>query len=72
MNKLIFLSLAVGSFIYAGVQSNPDTLCDKLDSSSTQYTWSQGISEDDSKLEAGRRRGKRNKGDRRRGGGGLR
>ena len=37
-----------------------------------QYSWAEDTSDDDYKAEAGRRRGKGGRGDRRRGGGGLR
>ena len=70
MKKLILLSIVVGSFIYAGNQGNLESTINQ-DSANKQYNWSENTSDDDFKLEAGRRRGKGSRGDRFRGGSGL-
>ena len=69
MDKLILLTIVIGGFVFAGSWDNlpkSDSISDDK-----QYTLVQGTISDDDELEAGRRRGKGNKG-RRRGGGGLR
>ena len=61
--------MVIGGFVFAGSWNNlpkSDSIADDKQYSLVQDTFS-----DDDKLEAGRRRGKGNKG-RRRGGGGLR
>ena len=70
MNKLILLSVAVGSYMFAGIHGEVNHSQDE--SNVAKYSWVVGSSEDNFKAEAGRRRGKNNRGDRRRGGGGLR
>ena len=70
MQKLILLSLFVGSYMFAGIHGDANNT--KNQSSVEKYSWVIGSSEDDFKADAGRRRGKKNRGDRRRGGGGLR
>ena len=68
MKKLILLSIGLGSYMFAGIHGESDN---SLSQSNTQkYSFIEGSSED-FKSEAGRRRGKQNRG-RRRGGGGLR
>ena len=69
MSKLILITLAIGSFMYAGTQGDIN-ISTRQDSADKQYNWSVDTS-DDYKAEAGRRRGKGNRG-RRRGGSGLR
>ena len=71
MNKLIILSLVVGSFIYGDSYKNLDNLLGQSNQPVKKYNWSVDISKDDYQIEAGRRRGKGHKG-RRRGGSGLR
>ena len=71
MYKIILLSVIVGSYMFAGTQGETDNSINKSDSASEQYNWSVDSSDDDCKLEAGRRRGKGNRA-RKRGGGGLR
>ena len=67
MNKLILLSMVIGSYMFAGIQSEADD--SKNQSSKVKYHWVDS-SDDISKTEASRRRGKGNRG-RRRGGSGL-
>ena len=69
MYKLILLVVAIGGLVFAGSLNNTDRIDEN---SNPQYFWAEGTSDDDNKVEAGRRRGKGGKGDRRRGGGGLR
>ena len=69
MNKIILLSLVVGSYMFAGIHSEADNSMNL--SKVEKYSWVVDSSNDDFKTEAGRRRGKGNRG-RRRGGGGLR
>ena len=71
MNKLIVLSIVVGSFMYGNSYNNLDDLFCQSELQVKEYNWSVDTSEDDQKIEAGRRRGKGHKG-RRRGGSGLR
>ena len=72
MYKLILLVIVVGGFVFAGSLN----ITAKVDVNSipvkNQYLWVEDTSDDDYKVEAGRRRGKGGRGDRRRGGGGLR
>ena len=70
MQKLILLSVFVGSYMFAGIHGDANN--SKNQSNTEKYSWVIGSSEDNFKAEAGRRRGKKNRGDRRRGGGGLR
>ena len=69
MYKLVILTITVGSFVFAGSWNNTSMSDEKSNPVKNQYCWSEGS--DDSQVEAGRRRGKEQKG-RRRGGGGLR
>ena len=66
MNKLIILSVVVGSYLFAGSDGETDT--SKCQSNDSKYSWVAG--DDAFKADAGRRRGKINRG-RRRGGSGL-
>ena len=72
MYRLILLVIVVGGFVFAGSLN----ITAKVDVNSNpvknQYLWVEDTSDDDYKVEAGRRRGKGGRGDRRRGGGGLR
>ena len=72
MYKLILLVIVVGGFVFAGSLN----ITAKIDVNSNpvknQYLLVEDTSDDDYKVEAGRRRGKGGRGDRRRGGGGLR
>ena len=70
MNKIILLSVIVGNYMFAGIQEGNVNCSSKA--KLEQYSWSTDSSDEDLKIEAGRRRGKKNRGDRRRGGGGLR
>ena len=67
MNKIILLSIAVGSYMFAGIHGEADN--SKNQSNMAQYSWVEG-SDDVAKTDASRRRGKGSKG-RRRGGSGL-
>ena len=68
MNKILLLSIAVGSYMFAGIHG--EAAISKNQSDVEKYSWVVGSSDDNFKVE-GRRRGKGNRG-RRRGGGGLR
>ncbi len=70
MNRLILLSVVVGSLMFAGTYGDSDII--KNQSNVEKYSWVSDSIEDASKNEAGRRRGKGHRGDRRRGPGGLR
>jgi len=70
MYKLFLLTVVIGGFIFAGSWDNSSKSDGSL-SDYKRYALVQDTSSDDDKIEAGRRRGKGNKG-RRRGGGGLR
>ena len=70
MNKLILLSVVVGSLMFAGTHGDTDIV--KNQSDVEKYSWVSGSGDDAFKAEAGRRRGKGGRGDRRRGSGGLR
>ena len=69
MNKLIILTIAFGSFVFSGSWDNAPNSVEISDKNNNQYCLEEGS--DDFKVEAGRRRGKGNRG-RRRGGSGLR
>ena len=71
MYKLFLLALSIGGFVFAGSWDNAPKSIETSDQNNNQYCFAEDTSSDDSKIEAGRRRGKGNKG-RRRGGGGLR
>ena len=72
MYKLILLIIAVGGFVFASSLNNLANFDENSNPFKNQYSWAEDTSDDDYKVEAGRRRGKGGKGDRRRGGGGLR
>lgn len=69
MNKLILLSVAVGSYLFAGVHGETDY--SKNQSNTEKYNWVDSSNDDALKADASRRRGKGHRG-RRRGGSGLR
>ena len=71
MYKLVILTITVGSFVFSGSWNNTAKSDEKSNPNpvKNQYCWAEGS--DDFKVEAGRRRGKGQRG-RRRGGGGLR
>ena len=69
MYKFILLSI-VGGFVFSGSWNIVAKSDETANPVKNQYCWAEDTSSDD-KLEAGRRRGKGNKG-RRRGGSGLR
>ena len=69
MYKLILFSVAVGSYMFAGINKEADNSNSK--SNIEKYSWVEDSSDDNLKSEAGRKRGKGQRG-RRRGGGGLR
>jgi len=69
MYKLVILTITVGSFVFAGSWNNTSKSDEKSNPVKNQYCWAEGS--DDFKVEAGRRRGKGQRG-RRRGGSGLR
>ena len=71
MYKLFLLAVTIGGFVFAGSLDNASKSVEASDQNNNQYCFAEDTSSDDSKIEAGRRRGKGNKG-RRRGGGGLR
>ena len=68
MNKLILLSIFMGSYIFAGIDSQADI--GNNQSNVEEYSWVES-NDDNFKVEGRRRGGKGNRG-RRRGGGGLR
>ena len=68
MYRIFLLTFTVAGFTFAGSLEDPVRLYDGINDN--QYAMAEDTSSDD-KLEAGRRRGKGNRG-RRRGGGGLR
>ena len=72
MYKLILLIIAVGGFVFASSLNNLANFDENSNPFKNQYSWAEDTSDDDYKVEANRRRGKGGKGDRRRGGGGLR
>ena len=69
MNKLILLSIALGSYMFAGFHGEADNYLSQ--SNPETYSFAENSSEDNFKAEARRRGGKGNRG-RRIGGGGLR
>ena len=69
MYKYFLLAITVGGFVFSGSWNNTATSDETSDPVKNQYFWEEGS--DDFKVEAGRRRGKGNRG-RRRGGNGLR
>ena len=71
MYKFILLTITVGGFVFSGSWNNAVKSDEASNPVKNQYCWAEDTSSDDSKIEAGRRRGKGNKG-RRRGGSGLR
>ena len=72
MYKLFLIVFAIGGFIFAGSLNETIQIDENSNPVKNQYSWANDSSVDDYKVEAGRRRGKHNRGDRRRGGGGLR
>ena len=72
MYKLLLMVFAIGGFIFAGSLNEAIHVDENSKPIKNQYSWANDSSDDDSKIEAGRRRGKQSKADRRRGGGGLR
>jgi len=68
MNKLILLSILVVSYVFG--TANSEIVNTENQTKAEKHYWDSG-STDDFKADAGRRRGKGNRG-RRRGGGGLR
>ena len=71
MYKFILLAITVGGFVFSGSWNNIVKSDETSNPVKNQYCWAEDTSSDDFKVEAGRRRGKGNKG-RRRGGSGLR
>ena len=71
MYKLFLLVVTIGGFVFAGSWDNTPEPVMASDQNNNQYYIVEDTSIDDYNLEAGRRRGKGNRG-RRRGGGGLR
>ena len=71
MYKFILLAITVGGFLFSGSWNNIAKSDGTSNPVKNQYCWAEDTSSDDSKIEAGRRRGKGNRG-RRRGGSGLR
>ena len=63
---------AVSSYVFAGSLNETVRVNENSNPVKNQYSWANESSEDAYTVEAGRRRGKQRKGDRRRGGGGLR
>ena len=71
MYQLFVLVVTIGGLVFAGSWDNAPKPVVASDQNNDQYCFAEDSSSEDSKLEAGRRRGKGHKG-RRRGGGGLR
>ena len=71
MYKLFLLTVTIWGFVFAGSWDNVSKSIEKFDLVNNKYCMTNDNGSDDSIVEAGRRRGKGNKG-RRRGGGGLR
>ena len=69
MNKVILLVVVLVGFMFAGMQSECNNVINQ--SNVEKYQWVSDSSDDGFKADAGRRRGKGNRG-RRRGGNGLR
>ena len=72
MYKLFIVMFAVSSYVFAGSLNETVRVNENSNPVKNQYSWANDSSDDDSKIEAGRRRGKQSKKDRRRGAGGLR
>ena len=72
MYKIILIVITIGGFVFADSLNDNARMDQNSNSPINQYSWANDSSGDDYKVEAGRRRGKHNRGDRRRGGGGLR
>ena len=71
MYKLFLLTVTIGGFVFGGSCGNVPGSVEASDQNDNQYSFAEDTSIDDFKVEAGRKRGKGNRG-RRRGGGGLR
>ena len=71
MYKLFIIMIAVSGYVFAGSLNEKVMVNENSNPVSNQYSWANDSS-DDNKIEAGRRRGKKGKGDRRSRGGGLR
>jgi len=71
MNKLILLSIVLGSYMFAGIHGEADNSLSQSNTNEEKYSFAADSSEDNFKAEARKRGGKGNRG-RRRGGGGLR
>ena len=69
MYKFIILAISICGFVFSSSWNNTNQLLEKSNPVKNQYCWAEGS--DDFKVEAGRRRGKGQRG-RRRGGSGLR
>ena len=69
MYKVLFFILSVGGFVFSN--SSVDSIQSSKNSEYGKYNFSQDLDVEDNKIEAGRKRGKKNRG-RKRGGGGLR
>ena len=70
MTRLLLIVFTIGGFIFSGSLDEGNNIDIMSNIEKNEYSWS--IGSDDYNVEAGRRRGKHNRGDRRRGGGGLR
>ena len=68
MNKLFLLTVAIGSYMFAGINAEVDY--SKNQDNTAKYSFVADSNDDAFKTDAGRRRGKGNRG-RRRGGSGL-
>ena len=71
MYKLFLLAVSIGGFVFADSWDNAPKSVETSDQNNNQYCFAEDTSSDDFKVEAGRRRGKGQRG-RRRGGSGLR
>ena len=71
MHKIFFV-ITIGAFIFGGSLNETDSLDENSNPIINQYSWANDSSDDDYKVEARRRGGKHKRGDRRRGGSGLR
>ena len=72
MYKLFVIMFAVSSYVFSGSLNEIVRVDENSNPVKNQYSWANDSSDDNDKIEAGRRRGKQSRGDRRRGGGGLR
>ena len=72
MVKLFLIVITIGGFIFAASLNETAKVDENSNPVKNQYSWANDSSDDNDKIEAGRRRGKQSRGDRRRGGGGLR